>query len=263
MRVSSTKQGVPSWAELATTDEAGALSFYSGLFGWDDRPQPMGEGMGAYHMQMLGDDTIAGLAAQQPVERERGIPPHWSVFIAVDNVDETAARVPAAGGMVLAGPFDVMDSGRMAIVADPTGAAVGLWQAKAHPGFTRKGEPNTVTWCELVTDDPGKASTFYTTLLGVPAEEQPMGDQPPYVLIGPAGEQGAGVVTRTPEMGQMPNVWGVYFEVTDADAACAKAKALGGSVFVGPTEFPSGRWAMLADPQGAVFGVMQTANPAG
>lgn len=135
MRMTSIKQGIPSWAELSTTDEQAALAFYGQLFGWADDPRPMGEGMGDYHMQTLDGEMAAAIAMQQPMEKEQGIPPHWSVYLAVDNVDAVVAKVEGAEGQVFMPPMDVMESGRMAVIADPTGAAVGLWQAKAHQGF--------------------------------------------------------------------------------------------------------------------------------
>src|SRR5208282_6903023 len=89
-----------------------------------------------------------------------GAPPMWNTYLAVDSVDDAVARVEAAGGKVAMAPFDVMDAGRMAFVLDPAGAAVALWQANHHIGATLVNEPGTVTWNELITDDPGVV-TFY------------------------------------------------------------------------------------------------------
>lgn len=259
MPVTTIKQGVPTWVELSTTDETGALAFYSALFGWADAPVPMGEGMGDYHMQMLAGENIAGISAQQPQEREQGVPPHWVIYLAVDDVDRVTATVAGAGGQVVMEPFDVMGQGRMSVIADPTGGIVSLWQATQLPGSWMIREPNTVTWCELVTDNPAQATGFYTSVLGVTAQVMPMGDDAPYTIIGPENEQGAGIMQKTAAMGPMPTVWSVYFEVEDTDAIAAKVRQLGGSVFVEPMDIMPGRMAVFADPQGAVFGVIKSA----
>ncbi len=266
MKVSGIKQGAPSWAELATSNEAGALAFYSGLFGWSDDPQPLPEetGGGAYHMAQIGGDNIAGLSRQQPEEAQRGIPPHWSVYLAVNNLDATLAKVEGAKGNVLLPAMDVMDAGRMAIITDPTGAPVGLWQARQHQGFGRFGEPGAVTWCELLTSETEPAANFFTQVLGIRAETTAPDGGQPYTLLhaGDAQNEMAGLMKKTPQMENMPNTWAVYFEVTDADAAVARAKELGGELLSGPMDIPEGRFAMIRDPQGAVFGVMQS-KPAG
>jgi len=256
MKVDKTAQGIPSWIELMTSDENAAVRFYDDLFGWADDPQEVpgedGNG-GTYHLATLGGDNIAGIGT----EGQPGVPPHWSVYFAVDNVEAVAGKVPAAGGQVIVPPMDVMDLGRMAIVADPTGGSVGLWEAKLHKGFGRRNEPGAVTWCELLTDDSAKASAFFTSILGVPATEMPMGDHG-YTMLGPDQQQGAGIMSKTPEMTSIPTMWGVYFEVADTDAAVAKARDLGATVMQEPTDIMPGRFAMLLDPQGAVFGIIKS-----
>jgi len=257
VKIDHIKQGVPSWIELMTTDDAAAVSFYGALFGWEDDPQEI-PGGGVYHMAKLEGDQIAGLGKQNDEEVQRGIPPHWSVYLAVDDAEATAAKVSGAGGQVIVPVMDVMGLGRMAVIADPTGGMVGLWQAQLHKGFDRAHEPNTISWCELITDDPSRAAEFFRTVLDVPTVEMPMGDAAPYTLLGPDKEQGAGIMQKTPEMGQMPNVWGVYFEVADCDAAVEQAKGLSATVLAEPMDIMPGRFAMLADPQGAVFGIIKS-----
>ncbi|MSQ41742.1 MAG: VOC family protein [Dehalococcoidia bacterium] len=192
------------------------------------------------------------------------VPPHWNVYIAVNDVDAVSRKVPAAGGRDVMPPMDVMDAGRMAMISDPTGAVVGLWEAKRHQGFQRVREHGAVTWAELLTDDPPPAIRFLSTVLGVPAEEMPMlgtGDGT-YTLARPAQTQMAGVMKKTPDMAGVPNFCGVYFEVNDADAVVSRAKTLGGSVIAEPFDVPGiGRISWLTDPQGASFGVIKSAPP--
>lgn len=121
-KISSYKQGTPSWVDLATTDEAGALAFYSSLFGWTDDPAPM-DGGAVYHMQKLGDEHVGAIFTQGPEEAGQGIPPHWNTYLSVEDVDATADRVASAGGTVLVPALDVMEAGRMTVIQDPTGGA--------------------------------------------------------------------------------------------------------------------------------------------
>jgi len=116
-------EGAPSWFELSTNDEAAALRFYGALFGWRDDPQPMGEGMGAYHHQRLDGQKVAAISAQMPQEAQQGVPPHWSVYLNVRDVDAAAARAAAAGGQVLMAPMDVM--------VDSTGQRNSAWSLSA------------------------------------------------------------------------------------------------------------------------------------
>ena len=256
-QVTSYPQGAPSWADLATTDEDAALSFYSRLFGWEDQPEALPEGMGYYHVQTRGGDQVAAISAQQPMETEQGVPPHWNTYIAVDNVDTTSSQVKDAGGTVVVEPMDVMDAGRMAWVQDPTGAMVALWQAKQHIGATLGGEPGALGWQELNTTDPERAGQFFTKLLGVEIATEDLGDLGTYHIMKAGGEDAAGINQITPEMGDVPPHWLVYFAVEDADAAVATVKELGGQVLMEAIDIPPGRFAVVADPQGAAFAVMK------
>jgi predicted enzyme related to lactoylglutathione lyase len=262
MEVTGYPQGAPCWFELSTTDEGAALRFYSAVFGWTDNPQPMGEGMGSYHQQQLRGLNVAAISAQQPEEAQQGIPPHWSVYLAVTDVDAVARKVGPAGGQVIMEPLDVMEHGRMALIADPTGGMVGLWQARAHTGAQLIREPNTISWAELMTRDAPRATAFFEQVLGVTSQVAPMEGGAPYTLLRANGQDAAGVMTMTPEMGQMPVVWGIYFEVDDTDRCVARAQELGATVLQPPTDIMPGRFAMLQDPQGAVFGVIKSNPPA-
>ncbi len=248
-------QGVPTWAELRTSDDGAALAFYGALFGWTDDPQQMPQ-VGTYHNQRLGDDDIVGIANQDESERTQGVPPHWSVYLAVDDAALVTGRVAAAGGAVIVPPFSMGEHGSMAVIADPTGGVVAL--AQSEHGFTRVREPGAVTWAELWTSDPNRAAAFFRTVLDVPTEAMDMGTgAPPYILLGPPHGQGAGIVGN---MGATPSAWGVYFEVANTDAAVARAVSLGGTVVREPIDTMPGRFAVLADPQGAVFCVIRS-NP--
>lgn len=256
MKIESYQAGMPSWTDLATSDEAAALEFYSGLFGWEDEPNPAGEGM-VYHMQKLGDDYVAAITAQQPHEAQQGIPPHWNTYITVDDLEAAVGKVAAAGGQVFAEPFDVMDAGRMAAIADPTGAAVNLWQAKQHAGAAVRNEAGAIAWSELSTTDVDQAGAFFAELFGLDVVKMPGTEGMTYTMLQMGEMPVAGLLQITPEMGEMPPSWMTYFQVDDIDTGVARAVELGGQSPMPAMDGPGLRFAVVIDPQGAIFGLMQ------
>jgi uncharacterized protein len=248
------------WVDLATSDPNGAKAFYSELFGWKTSDVPAGEG-GVYTMLRIGDKEVAALSAQPPNMKAMGAPPAWNSYVAVKSADETAKKATSLGGTLLAGPFDVMDAGRMAVIQDPSGAVFSIWQGKKHLGAALREEPNTLCWNELLTKDTAKATPFYEGLFGWTAkthgaheytewmrgeEKQPVGGMMPI-----REEHG-------PQWKHMPSHWGIYFAVTDPDAVAARAAKLGGKVIAGPMDVPNvGRFATMQDPQGAFFSVIR------
>ena len=250
-------QGTPNWVDLQTTDQAAAKAFYREVFGWSYDDQPMDEGA-VYSIAQLGGARVAAIALQSPELRAAGAPPMWNTYLAVDSVDEVAAKVGPAGGTLAMEPFDVMDAGRMAFVLDPSGAAVALWQANQHIGSSLVNEPGTVIWNELITDNPA-AVTFYEQVLGVTTATADMGADK-YTMFQVDGQEVGGTIP--PMMAGVPNHWHVYFAVADADATAAKIEELGGSVMVAPFDTPIGKMAVVADPQRAVFSLFQPSAPA-
>jgi len=238
--------------DLQTTDQAAAKAFYGGVFGWTYDDQPMDAGA-VYSIAKIGDGQVAAIAPQSPELKAAGAPAMWNTYLAVDSVDDATAKVGPAGGTVAMEPFDVMDAGRMSFVMDPSGAAVALWQANQHIGATLVNEPGTVSWNELITDNPA-AVTFYEQVLGVTTTTVDMGGNK-YTMFQVGGREVGG--TTPPPMAGTPNHWHVYFSVADADATVAKIKQLGGSVLVEPFDTPIGKMAVVADPQGAVFSLFQ------
>jgi predicted enzyme related to lactoylglutathione lyase len=257
--VTSYKQGTPSYVDLATTDEAGAIAFYGGLFGWTEQASPMGPDQ-YYHSFLLNGHVAAGMYKLSPEMGDH--PPYWATYITVDNVDEAAQRAVAAGGKVMMEATDVFDLGRMVLIQDPQEAFVALWQAKNHIGSQIVNEPGAVTWNELVTTDADAAGQFYSKVVGVEVEKVPMPGMD-YTLIKVDGNMVGGIMNTTPEMGPVPSHWGVYFAVDDTDAMVKKAESLGAKVMVPPQDIPDvGRFAVLQDPQGAFFSILKTNPPA-
>ena len=255
---SSYTEGTPNWVDLQTTDVDAAKAFYRAVFGWafDDNPMPDGA---TYSIATVDGQSVAAIAPQSPILIEHKAPPMWNTYIAVDDADAAAAKVSGAGGQLLMEPFDVMDAGRMAFAADPTGAAVGLWQASGHIGATLVNEPNALTWNELTSNDLAAALPFYETVVGLTAKDVPMGEETYTMLF--VGEDFVGGATA-PQANGVPNHWHVWFAVSDADAAAAAAIAGGGTVVAGPLDMAIGRIATVQDPQGASFSVIAMKPPA-
>ena len=248
--------GTVCWVELSTTDLTGAKAFYVPLFGWQDAVFPTGDG-GDYLVFALADGrTAAGAYEQQEQERSMGVPPHWNLHIRSDDVDKDAARAVQAGGTVVVPAMDT-PNGRLAVLADPTGATFSLWQSDTMPGFTVRDDPGSFSWAELITNDTERAARFYADVFGWTAKAEPMGDAPPYTVFRLEDRPIGGLFP--PPMPEIPNSWTVYLEVADADAAVAKVAELGGRVLHGPMTVPgAGTFATVADPAGAVFAIIKS-----
>ncbi len=248
--------GTPSWTDLSTTDPDGAQQFYAALFGWEYESNPTPEG-GNYILAKKGGQAAAGMMQQQPEQAKMGIPSMWNSYVSVDSVDEATAGVEAAGGSVMMPGMDVDEAGRMSVVVDPTGAVICLWEAKEHIGAGVVNEHGSLTWNELQTADPGAASPFYQQMFGWTAKTMDMGPGGEYTIFSLGEDMIAGCAK--PQMPGIPNHWSTVFSVDDTDACVASAKAEGGKVLMEPMDIPVGRFAVIADPQGAVFQVMQPA----
>lgn len=251
---SSYVEGTPNWVELQTPNQPAAKDFYSSLFGWSYEDRPMLEDA-IYSLATLRGARVAGIAPQPVGTSPADTPALWNTFLAVDDVDASAAAVEPAGGDLVLPAFDVGDTGRMALITDPTGAEVGLWQARTHIGATLVNETGTLAWNELVTDDPERALDFYRSVVGLGSTTMPIPDSDDYTVLQVGGD-GVGGCVRPPRP-EVPNHWHVYFAVEDTDATVARAVDRGGALMADPFELRTvGRMAVLSDPQDAVFSVI-------
>jgi uncharacterized protein len=251
--------GTPSWVDLGSPDLDAAVEFYTGLFGWEVPPSENAEQTGGYRRATKDGADVAGM---MPLMQE-GQPTVWSSYVAVEDADATAAAVKAAGGTVMAEPMDVMDLGRMAIFVDPTGAVFGVWQAGTFAGAGRVNEPGALAWNELGTRDVDAAKAFYGAVFGWGFEDRDMGEMGTYTEW-KLGEDSIGgmmdVSGRLPD--EVPAHWLVYFAVENTDAALETVKSSGGGVSFGPIDIPAGRFAVVTDPHGAAFAVIQMPDEA-
>lgn len=255
MQMTSYKSGIPCWVDLGTTDITAASKFYGELFGWsfiDSGPDG-----GGYLRATLGDKTVAGLG----IATNADMPPYWTTYIAVDDTDLTAKAIEGAGGSIVVQPFDVLDVGRMAVVTDNVGATFSLWQAGKHIGAEIVNEPGSLSWNELMTRDPQKAKGFYPTVFGWEARDQTEPKAYTEWLIDERPV--AGMLPIGPEMPEaVPTCWNTYFAVDDCDAAVEAVTRLGGSVQMSARDIEPGRFAVVSDPQGAMFNVIKLNKPA-
>ncbi len=262
--------GVPCWVDSTQPVPEAALPFYSGLFGWEfEDVLPDGSGAKYFVGRIRGGDVAAVGSIPD------GAPPMatWNTYVSVENVDDTAVRARTAGGAVLMQPFDVMDAGRMAVLADPEGAVFCIWQAGSHKGAKVVNEHGSLNFNGLATRDPEGAKLFYGAVFGwetlaLPAqmwtlpgygdhlEERSPGLREQMVQMG--GPEGfIDVVAALNQISDdEPDAqahWSVTFAVDDIDATAATARQLGGEVVAGPFGAPWTRMAVIKDPQGATF----------
>ncbi|MGY1858210.1 VOC family protein [Modestobacter sp. SYSU DS0290] len=238
--------GTPCWVDLATPDVDAARAFYAGFLDWTYADP--GPDAGGYLFCLRDGHEAAGLGPQQ----DPADPPRWTTYFATDDADATAAQVSAAGGSVLAPPMDVGPAGRMAIAADPQGNPFGLWQAGTTTGLEIYNEPGAVVWNEVAVDDPAAAREFYAAVFGFRWEEIP--DAGGYCTFATEEHPLGGLGGVTPGV---PRGWLTAFAVAATDAAVTAVEAGGGKVLMPAEDTPYGRVAVLADPQGAAFSVMQ------
>ena len=245
--------GTFCWVELGTTDGEAAKKFYTSLFGWTFVDSPVGPGM-VYTMLKQDGKDVGALYELSPEMKAMGIPPNWLSYVSTASADETAAKAKSLGATLIKEPFDVMTVGRMAVIQDPTGAVFAIWQAGTHKGASAVNIANSFCWNELSTTDSDKAGEFYTRLFGWGTDVLTFGPMK-YTIFKNDGPRGAGGMSViTPEMGAIPPHWRVFFAVEDCDAMTQKAIDLGATSIVPPTDIPNtGRFSIIADPQGAVF----------
>jgi uncharacterized protein len=264
--------GVPCWVDTSQPDPEAAAAFYGGLFGWEFEDMMPPESEGKYLMARIRDGDVAAVGSIP-----QGAPPMamWNTYIWVESAEDTASKVHDAGGTTLMGPFDVMDSGTMAVFADPEGAAICVWQAKEHRGARIVNEAGSLNFNGLNTRDVEGAKSFYGSVFGwrtltleggiemwtLPGYGDHLEQDNPDLRKqmadagGPAGFEDV-VASISPISDDQPDVaphWNVTFAVDDADATAAKAAELGGKVIVPPFDAPWVRMTVIADPAGATF----------
>ena len=238
------------WYDLATTDTVAASAFYASVIGWAPEPGP-----NDYTMLTIGDSPRAGLMQLPPHLQANGVPPHWSGYVHVDDVDAMVGRAEAVGASLRYGPEDIPGVGRFAVIADPGGAVFYIFTPD------RDGEPpppmsaGSVGWRELHAADPDAAFGFYAGLFGWQHSRTiDMGPMGNYQLFSYDGLDRGGMMRAQPGMRSQ---WLFYFAVDEIEAAAERVKTAGGTIVFGPVEVPGGAWTLnCRDPQGAFFALV-------
>lgn len=270
--------GEPCWVELSTGDRAGAERFYCSLLGWTSTGEPAGASVGEDRVSFSsGGKAVAGAGPLLAEDR----PSAWTAYVAVDSCEAAVAETRRWGGEVLCEPHDVGDAGRRAVIADPSGAVLAVWQAGASGGAQLRNKVGSLCWIELATRDVVGASAFYNGVFGWAANTLAFGPDPTAEQTGDeqtgdeqAGDEQAGsytewklgptsvagMVSMGPQWPEdVPSHWLVYFAVADCEPVSARVGELGGSVAIDCTDIPPGRFSVVSDPEGAVFSVIRMA----
>lgn len=253
--------GQIGWVDLATTDVEAARPFYEELFGWQSRIMPTGVGVD-YTMFTKDGQSVAGMAPQPP-GMPPGTPSMWNAYVMVDDVDAACAAAQAAGGLLVMPPDDVMTQGRLAVVGDPSGAVLGMWQPGEHRGAELRGAPGASGWNELQTRALAEALPFYTAVFGW-EWEQDEGTGYWIATLPDLGDDSmvAGAMTMPDAVpAEAPSMWFVYFDVDSCDDAFARAVELGATPVFEPMSMGPVRFAGLLDPTGAMFMVDHLTEP--
>jgi predicted enzyme related to lactoylglutathione lyase len=235
---------------MATPDSSASAAFYGRLFGWR-----VSEPGGGYTTLQLDGLDVAGMFQLPDEAREAGAASRWLVYLATDDIGKQLDKVRPAGGRILTPAFDVPGAGRMAMVADATGAEFGLWEAWGHPGAAVTGKPGALTWIELLTRSRAAAAGFYTAVFDWEVQSVQAGDET-FITCLRGGTPVAGMMQMSAAWGSTPSFWMPYFAVTDADAMASLAVTLGGELAMPPGDAAGRRLAVLRDPLGALFYVV-------
>lgn len=250
-RTTKRSAGEPTWMDLATPDVAVAKKFYNEVFGWDYFDT--GPDFGNYQMAMTQGRNVAGIGPIWPPDSPQ--PSAWTIYFASDDVTVDVARVKALGGQVMMEPMVIGDSGSMTICADPTGPLFGLWQANQHIGSGVENEHGSMAWCEVNTRDSAAAREFYGKLLNATPHKMEGMD---YHIMQRGEQMLCGILQMDAHWEGIPPHWMGYFSVDNTDAAIERAVAAGGKLQVPAFDMQYGRMAVLSDPAGAVFSIVQS-----
>ena len=247
------ENGQMCWVDLSAVDLDTAVEFYGNLFGWTmtTSESPMGH----YVVGSVGDREVAGMMAQ-PTD-SAGSPSMWTTFFFVDDLDDTITKIVSAGGRLLAEPFEIPGGARVSVVADHGGAMFALISVQLQPGPYLSTVIGAVSWVELMTRHPDEAMAFYRDVFGWAATTEDTGGTA-YTVFSLGVTQVAGMIPTPADVADdVPDNWSVYFTTADCAATVERAVGLGGQVILPPRATPVGMFAVLADPQGAVFQVME------
>jgi len=249
--------GIHGWCDVAVPDMAIGEAFYVGVFGWDSVDG--GGGAAPYTMFTVDDRKVAGMGLLGVEQEAAGPPPRWSAYVIVDDAAVVFATAVELGAAPLLEPTRIMGAGTMAFVMDPVGATIGFWEAGSHEGAELFNVPGAITWNDLECDDVDAAKSFYGTLLGWEASPTEMDDGSTYWTFSNAGRINGGIWdTSYRDDSRRQAQWLTWFIVDDCESTARRVEELGGTIRREPQESAIGVSAVVADPFGATFGIIET-----
>jgi predicted enzyme related to lactoylglutathione lyase len=254
------RTGELTWVDLVARDLEGQTRFYETLLGWthEDLPTDQGPIYRSFNKDGL---RAAAISQMQPEMEAKGMPSMWNTYFAAEDVDERVSKAQSLGGQVVMPAMDVMGEGRMAGVMDPTGGAFFFWQAQRTGGAEIFGVPGSLSWADLSSRDPEKAADFYSKLFDWKIDRLEGGPMPYWqVTVGDTPE--CGIMPMPPQLpAEVPSNWMPYFGVDGINDAVERAKAAGATVNMEPMTAGGWVFAVLSDPAGAVFSIMEPLRP--
>jgi len=244
--------GAPCWVDLLTSDPDESRTFYSELFGWTaEEPNPQ---FGGYWNFFKDDVHIAGGMRNDGSSGQSDL---WSVYLETDDAQATLDAAASNGGQVVVPAMAVSDLGTMAMIIDPGGAAIGMWQPGLHKGFGIVGETGAPSWFELHTREYDKAVDFYRAVFKWDTHVHADSPEFRYTVLGDGENQEAGIMDAAAFLPVgTPSTWSIYFGVDNTDDALARVDKLGGRVVQPAQDTPYGRLAEAVDSTGASFKLM-------
>lgn len=244
--------GSPTWIDLATSDPERAQDFYGAVFGWTF--ESAGPEYGGYVNAFSSGRSVAGLMHNDP---QWNAPDGWTTYFHTADVKATLAGALAAGAETCAEaaePIEVKDKGWMAVLADPAGAFLGLWQPGGHNGFEVVDEDGAPVFFQLTTRDHAGSLDFYRRVFGWNLDTVADTDEFRYSTAAFDGATLLGVMDGAAFLPQeVPSRWDFYLGADDVDKTVQVIVDHGGSVIRAAEDTPYGRLAAVADPTGAGF----------
>ena len=252
--------GTFCWMDVYLPDPERGKAFYHAMFGWESTDVPMGDSGMLYTRFTLDGKSVGAMGPAMPGMYPEGAPPTWISYLATDDMDATVSAAKDLGAVFHMGPADVGD-GRVALMQDPSGASLFLWQAKKFGGAEAIRTPGAMVWNEFYTRDLETTQKFYSAVFGWEWSSMPIPRGGDYHLASIGDFQVAGGLVMDENWGELPPHWMIYIQVEDADVAAARVTDLGGDVCVPVTEIAVGRFAVVNDDQKGTFTIFEPKTP--
>jgi predicted enzyme related to lactoylglutathione lyase len=253
--IKSHPEGTFCWVDLVADDPDAIKEFYSKLFGWGCFNASEGTDMPPYYMFTINDKPVSAMYKKGP--QQQGMPPHWMPYICTKDINSVLDKTKDAGGNAITDKIVVGDEGAMAMIQDNEGAFVALWEPGEHCGSLYKNVPGALSWVEHGSKRMSVPTPFYEKVFGWTSKKDYYPDMA-YTLFMKDGEMVAGMYEMPDELKDVPPHWMPYFLIENIDETIKTAQQSGGGIKM-PKAFVKGvgHFSVIADPQGAVFGVIQ------